>query len=72
MGPSYHTLKHEYLFLLKIAVRPDLSFSRTRRFPVERASVMSQGMEAYSGVVLNTWSESAAVMVCSNVCRGRR
>ena len=24
------------------------------------------------GVVLNTWSESAAVMVCSNVCRGRR
>ena len=23
-------------------------------------------------VVLNTWSESAAVMVCSNVCRGRR
>jgi len=49
MGPSYHTLKHEYLFLLKIAVRPDLSFSRTRRFPVERASVMSQGMEAYSG-----------------------
>ena len=29
-------------------------------------------LKVIQGVVLNTWSESAAVMVCSNVCRGRR
>ena len=29
-------------------------------------------LKLIQGVVLNTWSESAAVMVCSNVCRGRR
>ena len=29
-------------------------------------------MKLIQGVVLKAWSESAAVMVCSNVCRGRR
>ena len=35
-------------------------------------AVRSGSEELIQGVVLNTWSESAAVMVCSNVCRGRR
>ena len=38
------------------------------RAPAERANAM----KLIQGVVLKTWSESAAVMVCSNVCRGRR
>ena len=29
-------------------------------------------LKLIQGVVLKAWSESAAVMVCSNVCRGRR
>ena len=33
---------------------------------------VSQPTKVIQGVVLKAWSESAAVMVCSNVCRGRR
>ena len=35
-------------------------------------SQLEDTMKVIQGVVLKTWSESAAVMVCSNVCRGRR
>ena len=35
-------------------------------------SQLEDTMKVIQGVVLKMWSESAAVMVCSNVCRGRR
>ena len=35
-------------------------------------SQLEDTMKVIQGVVLKTWSESAAVMVCSNVRRGRR
>ena len=35
-------------------------------------SQLEDTMKVIQGVVLKTWSESAAVMVCSNACRGRR
>ena len=35
-------------------------------------SQLEDTMKVIQRVVLKTWSESASVMVCSNVCRGRR
>ena len=39
--------------------------------PAQRIALASI-TKLIQGVVLKTWSESEAVMVCSNVCRGRR
>ena len=44
-------------------------------FQIERLDSLGSELlilKLIQGVVLKAWSESASVMVCSNVCRGRR
>ena len=58
------------LSLEELCVPPGIGLSVLRA--IDLVSTASGSMKLIQGVVLKAWSESAAVMVCSNVCRGWR
>ena len=62
------TVSTEVSFCLPILTSIASSYMTEKR----RSSSTSGTTKLIQAVVLKTWSESAAVMVCSNVCRGRR